>query len=139
MQSLQADSENLGGTVVVVGGLERFYDQQSLSLAYSRANPDANRIGIIGRETNRYLPEARRQMFGFDHWAFADDHRALQSIAQLANVSRPGMVAKCVEHGFADGGDATAVLGAHLGEQGVHKIGNVLAVLPERRHVNIEN
>src|SRR5450432_1871860 len=105
MQGLQANAEDFGGArFVVVRGFESFHNQQTFGFTHGGANANANRIRIVGGRAEGDLPEARRQVLGLDHRSFANDHGALQRVAQLANIARPGMVAKGVQHSLADGG-----------------------------------
>lgn len=55
------------------------------------------------------LAKAGWEMPGFNHRPFAPDHRALQGVAQLAHVARPGVIVELVQYRFADGRTGKAV------------------------------
>ncbi len=77
-------------------------------------------------------------MLGLDHAGVADNHGALDRVAQFADIARPGIIVELIEHRFADCGDFADVFVAHLGQQKLHQSGNVFFVFAQRRHVDVE-
>src|SRR5260370_42108520 len=115
MERLQADTKDLSCPgLVVVGGLESLDNQLPLGLAHGGPDTDANGISIICRGPHRSVAESWRQVLGLDHGPFADNHRAFQCVPQLTHVSRPSVISKSIEHGFADGGYAAGVFRVHF-------------------------
>src|SRR5271156_2763363 len=93
----------------------------------------------MGAGAQDSVAESGRQMFGFDHTTVTDDHRPLDGVAQLADISRPGIVGEQIHNRFADGGHFAAVLRAHFRNQKLHQVGDVLLVFPQGRHVDVEH
>ena len=140
MQSLQADSQNFSGFgLVVVGGFESLQDEEFLRFSDRGADAQAHRVGIVHRRSHRRLTETGRQMLGFNHRTFTNDRGPLQRIAQLAHISRPGVIAEQIEDGFAQRCNLAAMLFIHVGQQRMDEIGNIFLVLAQRWHVNVEN
>ena len=83
--------------------------------------------------------EARRQVARLDDRGFADDHGALQRVAQLAHVSRPGVVLEQLHDRFAGGADGARMLAVHVLDQDFHQGRNVFLVLAQGWHVDAEN
>src|SRR5580765_6926689 len=68
VKRLEADAENFcGPRLVVAGRLKCLKNKHLLRLFDSRANAQADRIGIVWRGAQGSLSEARGQMFGLDH------------------------------------------------------------------------
>ena len=140
VEGFQTDSQNFRGTrLIVAGGLERFQDQHFLGFFDRRAYAQADGVGVVGCGTQRGLTETRRQVLGLHHAGVADDHGALERIAQFAHISRPGVVVELVEYGLADCRHFAAMLLAHFRKQKLNQGRNVFLVFPQRRHVNIED
>src|SRR5258707_10721412 len=78
-------------------------------------------------------------MFGFDHASITDNNGALETVAQLSDVSWPGVVVEQVDHGLADRTDLPGMLGAHLAEQQLHQVRNVFLVLSQGGHMDVED
>src|ERR1700716_1884155 len=78
-------------------------------------------------------------MLGFDHTAVTDNHSTLETVAQLPDVSWPGVVVEQVKHGFADRADLPRMFGAHLAEQQLNKVRNVFLVFAKRGHMYVED
>src|ERR1041385_5595421 len=78
-------------------------------------------------------------MLGLYHRTVADDDRALQGIAEFADISWPAGTAKCIEHRFAHSRYLARMLCIYFTQETVHQIGDIFPVLPQGGHVNIEN
>ena len=104
MKGFQANTQNFRSfRFVVAGGFQRLEDQHFFRLAHGGAHSQTDRVRIIGTGALDGVAESGRQMFGFDHAAVAHNHSALNRVAQLADISRPGIVVEQIHHGFADG------------------------------------
>src|SRR5690242_12886596 len=64
----------------------------------------------VHRALGMGLEEVRRQVFGQQHAALADDHRALEHVRELAHVARPGVARQDVEHVWRDAAHRAAEL-----------------------------
>src|SRR2546429_9754470 len=73
-----------------------------------------------------------------DQLFLAHDGRALQSVAQFADVSRPGMPHEDIHHFRADSADMPAVLGVDVAQNVLHEQGDVFFVRSEERRVGKE-
>src|SRR5579862_963131 len=90
VQRLQADAQNFcGASLVVVGGLQRFQNEQTLSLTDGGADPQTYGVRLLDRGAWNDLAEARGQVLHLDHGAIANNRGAFQCVAQLADISRP--------------------------------------------------
>src|SRR5580765_1950718 len=139
MQRLQADAENLGGAgLVITGRLQSFQDELFLGLFHGRAYAQMDGVGVMNRGTN-ILAESGGQVLGLDQAAFTNDDGALQSIAQLTDVAGPGIALEKVQHRLADIRHLAFVFLVHLREQGPYQFADIVLVIAQRRHMNIED
>ncbi len=78
-------------------------------------------------------------MLGFHNRAIANDDGALQGIAHFADIARPGVVLKRVQHRLAHPADFSSVLVIHVGQQCLDQFRDVFFMLAQRGHVDVEN
>ena len=95
--------------------------------------------GEIARAFGLRLAEFVGQATARDQVFFAHDRGALEHVAQLANVARPGVAAEDVEHFGADAADVVAVLGVDVAKDVFDEQRNVVFVIAQRRQVNVED
>ncbi len=75
----------------------------------------------------------------FDYCSLADNHSALQRIAQLTDIAGPGIILECQHHGIAYHPHLAAVLLVHLFEEMRDQFRDVGLVIAQRRERDIEN
>ena len=140
VQRLEADAEDFGGAgFVVARRFQGFDDELALGLVHGGAHADVDAIGVADEAARPTVSEARRQMARLDDRGVADDDGALQAVAQLAHVARPGELIKQAQHGVADGAHAALVLVVHGLDEGLGEGGNVFLVVAQGGHVDVED
>src|SRR3954471_2388648 len=83
--------------------------------------------------------ELAREMLGLDGAAATEDDGALQRIAQLADVSRPGIVGQQLHRLGRDALQLLAGIAPEAIDEVLHEDGNVLTALLQRREVDVED
>src|SRR5262245_31409335 len=116
VQRLEADAQRPRGLRLVVARRgQRLQDQRALGGVEGRAHVEHDGVGA-GRD--RRDRAGQRQVRGRDQPAVAHDGRALEAVAQLADVAGPRVRAQHSKRRIVDRGDALVVLGAELLEKG---------------------
>src|SRR6266566_78090 len=139
VQRLQADPQQFrGARLVVTRGAERLQDEFAFHGVHGGAHGKLDGRKIA-RPLGRHLAELRREAGARDQLFLAHDGRALQSVAQFADVSRPGMPHEDIHHFRADSADMPAVLGVDVAQNVLHEQGDVFFVIAKRRQVNVKN
>ena len=70
--------------------------------------------------------------------AAAHQHRALKSVFEFANISRPGILRHRLESGALEAIDFTAITGSVTPQKMDGKSGNIFATLAQRRNMNLD-
>ena len=127
VQRLEADAENFGGAgFVVVGGFESLEDEHALGVVDGGAHFELDAIGIARRGGRGRVPKPGAD--GATVKLVAEDHGALDGVAQLAHVARPVDQA---QHSSLSAAHVALVLGVHVLDQGLGEAGCLL-VLAQR-------
>ena len=93
----------------------------------------------VGVSAGAQRLEVRRQMSRLDPARARDDHRALDHVAQFANVAGPRMRLEQFARGVADAFDFEMVLAAELAHEVLREQRNVIGALAQRRQPQLEH
>src|SRR5205807_6042009 len=83
--------------------------------------------------------QLRGQMLHVDDPAAAEDHGALERVAQLADVARPAVLAEDLHRLGRHAGELLPALAAEAIDEVLHEERNVVAPLLERRERDLED
>src|ERR1017187_6270358 len=98
VECLQADAEQLRRSrLILVRGFQSLVNQLALRIIYRGSNGESQRAQPPGSH-GRSVPEIRRKMLTSDRPAVRSDCGALQHVAQLAHIARPGIGLEKVHH-----------------------------------------
>src|SRR5690348_4811063 len=139
VEGLQADTEQFGGASLVVSrSTEGLQNEFALHGVHGGADGKLNG-GKIAGPLRRDFAEFRWKARAGDEVLVAHNGGALKSVAQFADVSRPGVAHENVEHFRADAADVLAVLGINVAQDMLDEKGDVFFVFAERGQVNVKN
>src|SRR5688572_6128490 len=136
VQRLQADAQDLGGARLVVARvLEGHEDQPVFRLLDrdARGQGDARLVRVGG------FGDQRRQVLELDELTRAEDDRALDDVAQLADVARPAVLIEHTHRRRFDGGHVLVVARIELGDERLDEQGQVFLAQPQRRQFDGED
>src|SRR5712664_266309 len=139
MKCFQADAEQLRRPGFVVPGCaQRLHDEFALHRINRRPHGKLDRRKIA-RPFPRRLSELSRQARARNQIFLAHDGRALQYIAQLADVSRPGVSHENIHHFRADPSHMLPMLGVHVAQNMLDEPWNIVLMLTQRRQVDVKH
>src|ERR1700735_2469511 len=139
MECLQADSEQLSGTsLVLAGGRQSLQDQFALGGVDCRSDWKAD-PGEPGGGGCRGTAEVRREMLPCHGSAVRGDSGPLERVTQFANVSRPGIRFEEVHDVCAHAGNFLMMLRRYVGQQMLDEKRKIFLVLAHGRQMNVKN
>src|SRR4051794_14625108 len=131
VQGLQRDAEDFGGPGLVVARVgERHHDQPPLRLFHRRARRERELRLLLRR---RLLGQHRRQVLRLDERARRQDRRALDHVAQLADVPRPAVVFEHAHRLLIDAGDVLLIARVEFVDERLDEQRQIVLALAKRR------
>src|SRR2546427_4794692 len=138
MQRLQANSEKFRGTCFVIGSRERLQDELALDGVHGRAERETQRREFGGGR-GVGAAEVRRKMTAADEVPVTDNHGAFEHIAQLADVSRPGIIVEKLADFGIHTANLAAVFGIEVAQNMLDEQGEILLAIAQRGQVNMKD
>src|SRR5437879_8111378 len=139
MKCFQADAEQFCRPRFVVSGCaQRLQYKLALHRIDRRPHGKLDRRKIA-RAFRRRLSEFSRKAKAGDQVLLAHDGGALQYVAQLTDVSRPGVPHKNVQNFSADPSYMLPMLGVDVAQNMLDKKRNVVLVLAQRREIDVKH